>query len=184
MFTTSQTDFWTNGFLLGVFATFVGYKYIFRNSKPRLLWKRLNHNVHPIHEVSAVAPTRSRNDDAGFDLSLVYDETVEPHDVKLVSTGVSVKLPKGYYGRVAPRSGVSVKKKLDVYAGVVDSNYTGEVKVCLANLTGEVVNLLAGDRIAQLVVTKILDTDQLVFDEVDSLDGTSRGSLGFGSSGN
>jgi deoxyuridine 5'-triphosphate nucleotidohydrolase len=97
-----------------------------------------------------------------------------------VRTGIAVAIPKGYYGRVASRSGLSVKHSLEVGAGVVDAAYRGEIMVRLHNHGDANVFLAAGDRIAQLVVTAIYTGD---VEEAASLDDTDRGDRGFGSSG-
>lgn len=90
-------------------------------------------------------------------------------------------IPKGYYGRIAPRSGLGCKG-LDVHAGVCDSDYRGIVMVALIDhdQTTPFVNIKKGDRIAQLVVEKIWEGSTEV---VDSLDETKRGEGGFGSTG-
>lgn len=182
MFTSVQSDIFITGLLVGV-SIVAGMTFMFRRT-PTLFWKRRDPNKPPLPEIEAQPPTRSRVDDAGFDLTSTESVEIPPQDVALIGTGVEIAIPSGWYGRVAPRSGMSVKKKLDVYAGVVDASYRGEVKVCLANLTNEYVKVFAGDRIAQLVITRILDTNQLVFKEVKGLPDSDRGGLGFGSSGN
>ena len=184
MFTYNQSDIFLSGWFAGMILATSIYYFRRKVKTPTLFWKRRDPTQHPIPEVDAQPPRRSRVDDAGFDLTAIETTDILPHDIALIGTGVEMKIPSGWYGRVAPRSGMSVKKKLDVYAGVVDANYRGEVKVCLANLTNDIVRVLAGDRIAQLVVTRILDTDQLTFEETDDLDDSDRGGLGFGSSGN
>lgn len=128
----------------------------------------------------ACVPKRQTEDSAGYDLYSYSDYVIHAHSSELISTGVSFTVPKGTYGRIAPRSGMSCKGT-DVGAGVVDRDYTGEVKVLLFNLnnnTSIVIN--KGDRVAQLVLTKI-STCPVV--EVESLEDTSRGDGGFGSTG-
>ena len=104
-----------------------------------------------------------------------------PHCNNLVPTGISMVIPTGYYGRVAPRSGVSVKTGLIVNAGVIDSDYRGEIKIVFQNPTEKYVDIKAGEKVAQLVIEKIALLD---VKEVHSLDDTTRGSNGFGSTGN
>ena len=107
--------------------------------------------------------------------------TVPARGQALISTGLSFEIPVHSYGRVAPRSGLAVKNFIDVGAGVIDSDYRGEVKVLLRNLDQHNdFAVKSGDRIAQLVITKITPT-QLV--QVDDLDDTNRGAAGFGSTG-
>ena len=86
------------------------------------------------------------------------------------------------YARIAPRSGLAVKWGIDVMAGVVDSGYQGEVKVCLINHSEESYFIGKGDRIAQLILTIIMPTSEVVvFEEFE--EGSGRGSKGFGSTG-
>lgn len=89
-------------------------------------------------------------------------------------------IPEGNYGRIAPRSGLAAKNMIDVGAGVIDSDYRGEVKVLLFNLSDVDFEVSKNDRIAQLIIEKYTPT-QLV--EVEELDSTVRGVGGFGSTG-
>lgn len=127
----------------------------------------------------AKMPIRASIGAAGYDLFAIEDVTINCFEFTLVSTGVSMAIPEGYYGRVAPRSGLAVKNGVMVGAGVIDSDYRGEIKVALARLNG-VYNIKAGDRIAQLIIEKI-STPTLV--QVDWLADTTRGDGGFGSTG-
>jgi len=127
----------------------------------------------------ATMPTRGSEGAAGYDLYALEDTTINCFQFKPVSTGVSIEIPAGHYGRVAPRSGLSVKHGVMVGAGVIDSDYRGEIKVALATLNG-VYEFKKGDRIAQLIIERIA-TPELV--QVDSLDNTDRGDGGFGSTG-
>ena len=95
-------------------------------------------------------------------------------------TDLSIAVPEGTYGRVAPRSGLAVKHFLDVGAGVVDADYRGPLGVVLFNFGKEDYQVREGDRIAQLVLERIVTPDVL---EVESLDDTQRGEGGFGSTG-
>jgi dUTP pyrophosphatase len=87
----------------------------------------------------------------------------------------------GFYGRIAPRSGLAVRHGIDTLAGVVDSDYRGEVNVLLINLGAEGVTLNAGDRIAQLIIEQAAPAD---YQWSEVLDQTDRGEGGFGSTGN
>ena len=95
-------------------------------------------------------------------------------------TGMSISFPAGLYARIAPRSGLALKKSIDVGAGVVDSDYRGEVGVILFNHGDQDFEVKMGDRIAQLILEKI---DTPVVEEVQGLEETVRGSGGFGSTG-
>jgi len=125
--------------------------------------------------------SRTNLSDAGSDIRSSEDVTIPPLRRATVSTGVRLKIPEGYYGRIGPRSGLAHKYGIDVLAGVVDSAYRGEIKVILHNTDkNEEFRVSAGDRIAQLIVEKHYN---FKFVEVEELDSTQRGAGGFGSSG-
>ena len=129
---------------------------------------------------NAVLPKRGSDGAAGYDLSSIESIILHPGTRKLISTGISVKLPSGVYGRVAPRSGLTVKYGIHVGAGVIDPDYTGEIKVALFNHGDTALNINIGDRIAQLILENFtISTVEEVFD----IDETSRGNNGFGSTG-
>lgn len=129
----------------------------------------------------AVVPQRNNVEDAGVDLRSLDDVIIPPLGRVLVHTGLILEIPKNYYGRVAPRSGLALKHGLDVLAGVIDSSYRGEICVVLHNTDAyESAILKAGDRIAQLIIERHYNFD---FEEVDELSDTTRASKGFGSSG-
>jgi dUTP pyrophosphatase len=98
----------------------------------------------------------------------------------MIPTGLSVAIPSGHYGRIAPRSGLAAKHGIQVHAGVVDSDYRGEMRVCLINHGSEMVEFKPGDRIAQLIIERCLITPAAW---ADNLDSTERGQGGFGSTG-
>jgi len=98
----------------------------------------------------------------------------------LVKTDIQVKVPEGTYGRVAPRSGLALKNKIDVGAGVIDRDYRGNVGVILFNLSDEDFQVSPGDRVAQLICEKI---EYPEVEELENLDDTDRGEGGFGSTG-
>ena len=127
----------------------------------------------------ATMPTRVTDGAAGYDLYALEDAVINFFQFILVSTGVSMAIPAGHYGRVAPRSGIAVKHGVMVGAGVIDSDYRGEIKVALATLNG-VYEIKAGDRIAQVIIELVV-TPEMV--QVDSLDDSERGCGGFGSTG-
>ena len=149
--------------------------------------------LHP----HAKEPFRANTSDAGYDLFSTDYVTLEPFQRKLISTGINVEIPEGFYGRVAPRSGLACKKGIDVLAGVIDSGYRGEVKVLLINLNFEGYNLTPnafetmfgsankieikpGDRIAQLIIEKCHSIEWM---PMQTLEESQRGEQGFGSSG-
>ena len=126
-------------------------------------------------------PTRAHDTDAGWDLYSSEDLQIMPDHRRLVSTSISLAIPEGHVGLVWPRSGLSVRKGIDVFAGVIDSGYRVEVKVCLFNSGATIFDINKGDRIAQILIQKISDCKMV---GVESLDGSDRGDGGFGSSGN
>lgn len=140
-------------------------------------------NVKKLTE-SAQIPTRANESDAGWDIYSDEDVSITPNTQRLISTGISIAIPDGMVGLIWPRSGLAVKKGIDVFAGVVDSGYRGEVKVCLFN-AGSIwgtprVSIAKGDRIAQILFQPV---PNFHLQEVDSLNATDRGDGGFGSSG-
>ncbi|XGW12452.1 hypothetical protein V3C99_013281 [Haemonchus contortus] len=117
---------------------------------------------------------------AGADLFSAENCVVPAHGKFCVSTGLQVELPFGYYGRVAPRSGLAAKNFIDVGAGVVDSDYRGELKVLLFNFGPTDFEVKKGDRIAQFICERIAHCK---YEECTTLTGTARGEGGFGSTG-
>jgi dUTP pyrophosphatase len=150
----------------------------------RLNIKKLNEHAQIPQYGSAAA--------AGMDLFSAVDLVVPPQTRKLVGTGISVSWetqegewdehPEKYYLRIAPRSGLSVKSNIDIGAGVVDSDYRGEIFVCFINnsLQNE-YHIQKGDKIAQMILTRFEQFREvaLVEDHVE----TARGAGGFGSTG-
>ena len=135
--------------------------------------------VKKLH-ADAVVPSRGSEGAAGYDLASVVDIVVPSMGRVAVSTGLSIRVPEGTYGRIAPRSGLAYKYGIDVLAGVIDEDYRGEVKVILYNTSERDFIIKKGDRIAQLVLEKIVTPDVAL---VLELEDTSRGAGGFGSTG-
>jgi len=131
----------------------------------------------------AVIPTSATVGSAGFDLSACVDDVVPAHQWKAIETGIVVQFPADCYLRVAPRSGLAFKKGLDVFAGVVDSDYTGTIKVILMNNGKEDFVVQKGDRIAQMIYERIYKPTLEVVSSMAELEETSRGAGGFGSTG-
>jgi dUTP pyrophosphatase len=134
--------------------------------------KRLRENVH--------LPTRGSSGAVGYDLYSDEDVNIPRGARALVGTGVAIVLPVGTYGRVAPRSGLAVKRGIQVGAGVIDPDYTGEVKVLLFNHGDAVFEVKKGERVAQLVLERC-ETPEI--EEVGVIQDTERGAGGFGSTG-
>lgn len=132
--------------------------------------------LHP----AAQLPRQANPGDAGLDLYSTEEVSLKPGERMLIGTGISVALPPGYFARICDRSGLAVKHGLHCLAGICDETYRGEYKVCLINLGHHEVTLLAGQRIAQMIIEKCYDTK---WQEVDTLPDSQRGENGFGSSG-
>ena len=129
---------------------------------------------------NAVLPKKASSGAAGFDLYATEWTTVSNHMVTRVGTGIGLEIPKGYYGQVAPRSGLAVNYGIDVLAGVIDRDFRGEISVLLTSHSG-FLEINPGDRIAQIIFHRISDEDEIQL--VDSLEDTERGVDGFGSTG-
>lgn len=129
-----------------------------------------------------LVPVYANIGDAGADLVSNEGAVVPARGRILVKTGLKLALPIGYVGLVHPRSGLALKHGITVLntPGTIDSGYRGEVGVVLYNSTDADFEVKAGDRIAQLVIQKY---ETGAFNIVDSLDETSRGEGGFGSTG-
>ena len=131
----------------------------------------------------AVLPSRAHGDDAGLDLHAAEAASLVPGGRASVGTGLAVAIPDGCAGLVLPRSGLAARHGIAlVHApGLVDAGYRGELRVLLLNTDrSERFEIAPGDRIAQLVVVRHELADP---EEVASLEGTSRGAGGFGSTG-
>jgi len=128
----------------------------------------------------ATLPTRGSSSSAGLDLYSIEDITIGPQKRIVARTGLAVAVPVGFYGRVAPRSGLAVKNGLDVLAGVIDSDYRGELCCALLNTGDEAINLPQGSRLCQLIIEQIITPAP---EWANELDETARGAGGFGSTG-
>jgi len=117
---------------------------------------------------------------AGADLCASEAVVLEPGGRAAVPTALRIAIPPGHVGLVWPRSGLAVRHGIDTLAGVIDSDYRGEVRVVLVNHGAEPFAIAAGDRIAQLLVQPV---ERAAFVEAGSLDETPRGESGFGSTG-
>ncbi len=126
-------------------------------------------------------PTKANPNDAGYDLYATETLTVLAGTTFKVQTGIHMAIPEGYYGRVADRSSMAAKG-LHVVGGVIDSAYRGEIQVLMINNTNAVYTLQAGQKFAQIIITKICELEPVVV-ELSDLPDSERGSGGFGSSG-
>lgn len=127
-------------------------------------------------------PQKAHEDDAGFDLYASEDFLLKAHSFGCVPTAISMELPRGTEAQVRPRSGLAARHGITVLnaPGTIDAGYRGEVKVILINHGDNDFEITAGMRIAQLVISSVINTS---FVEVSSLDHSDRGEGGFGSSG-
>lgn len=139
---------------------------------PQLLVKRLND--------TAKLPTKGSKDSAGWDLYANLAVVVPSQSWALIPTGLAITVPYGCYGRVAPRSGLTLKHGLDVGAGVIDRDYCQEVGVILFNHSKTDYTVACGDRVAQLILERI--EANATIREVQELQQTDRHG-GFGSTG-
>ena len=141
-----------------------------------ILIKRLSKNI--------LLPKYETNGSSGLDLSANIKTSIkiEPGRTKIIPTGISVSIPKNFEIQIRPRSGLAAKSQVSVLntPGTIDADYRGEIKVILINLSKETFVVENGARIAQMVVCPVIKAK---LKEVDSLDNTSRGSGGFGSTG-
>ena len=133
---------------------------------------------------NAILPTYGSETAAGADLYAVLDETLEilPHTTVKIHTGLSMEIPVGYAGFIYARSSMGTKQGLAPAnkVGVIDSDYRGEVMVCLHNHSDSVQCVEPSQRIAQIVIAPYL---HVMFTEADELSDTTRGTGGFGSTG-
>lgn len=137
----------------------------------------VNHSHHPL-------PAYETANSAGMDLRAFLSETIrlKPLERALIPTGLFIELPQGFEAQVRPRSGLAIKKGLSVLntPGTIDSDYRGEIKVIMINLSAEEVEIADGDRIAQMIIGR---HERASWELVDKLDETERGSGGFGHTG-
>ena len=115
-----------------------------------------------------------------MDVYSIEDVEIGPKQRVMARTGFAVAIPPGFYGRIAPRSGLAAKKGLDVLSGVIDSDYRGEVICLLYNTSDEIINLPAGSKICQIIIEQIITPDA---SWATDLEETARGAGGFGSTG-
>lgn len=141
-------------------------------------------NIRIVNKSSFPSPSYATELSAGMDLKANIQEPVllRPLERALVPTGLFIALPQGYEAQVRPRSGLAAKHGITVLnsPGTIDSDYRGEIKVILVNLSNDDFEIVPGERVAQMVVAPFTKTQ---WEECDTLDVTSRGEGGFGSTG-
>jgi dUTP pyrophosphatase len=137
------------------------------------------HRLRP----EAVLPAQAHDGDAGFDLHAAEAAVIGPGERASVGTGIAVEVPERHAGLVLPRSGLAARHGIALVnaPGLIDAGYRGELRVLLLNTDRtEAFEIAPGDRIAQLVITRVEAPDVV---EVEELAGSQRGDGGFGSSG-
>lgn len=129
-------------------------------------------------------PSYETSGSAGMDLraSLTEPVSLKPLQRAMIPTGLFIELPKGCEAQIRPRSGLAIKKGLSLLntPGTIDSDYRGEIKVIMINLSNETAQVHHGERIAQMVIHKY---EKAKWTEVDELSETDRGEGGFGHTG-
>ena len=127
-------------------------------------------------------PRRATKGSAGYDFFAPESFTLVPHETILIPTGIRVMIEDGWVLQLYPRSGLGFRHRLqlDNTVGVIDSDYTGEIRVGLVNLSDEAYTIQPGERVAQLCIAPVYTA---AFVQADALDETARGEGGFGSTG-
>jgi dUTP pyrophosphatase len=145
---------------------------------------RMNVEVKIINQSKHALPAYETLGSAGMDLRANIEEVInlQPFERMAVPTGLFIELPQGFEAQIRPRSGLSLKSGLSIpnSPGTIDSDYRGEIKVIVANLSNDLVEIKDGDRIAQMVIAKY---ERAEWNVATNLDETERGSGGFGSTG-
>lgn len=127
----------------------------------------------------AIMPKLGTEGAAGYDLFSTEDDfELWPDDRRSVSTGITIEMQPNVVAIIKPRSGLAVKYGIDVLAGVVDSDYRGEIKVVMVNLGGDPIKVLKGQAIAQVVFVPVIHD---VVEATGQISETARGNGGFGS---
>lgn len=130
----------------------------------------------------ALSPVKKTEYSAGFDLFSCEEKIILPKQRVLINTGISLQIPPGYYGRIAPRSGLALNHCIDIGGGVIDRDYTGPIGVIVINNGDKPYKVQYAERIAQIIFEKVGDC--CMFIEIfDDLSQTQRGAYGFGSTG-
>ena len=127
---------------------------------------------------TAITPTRATEGSVGLDFYSPVDYIIPPHSQLLIPTQIKLKIPLGHYGRLASKSGLAILHHLHVGAGVIDPDYTGEIKILLTNTAPYAYSIDRGDPIAQLILEKV---SLPILKRVKELPPTARGNQGCGS---
>ena len=129
---------------------------------------------------NAVIPSYAHPGDAGMDLCSAEDYVVPTGKRQLVSTGIAMELPEGYFASIRDKSGLAYKRGITILGGVIEYTYRGEYGVVILNTGDEDFLIRAGDKVAQVVIAPVANVD---VDVVDELSDTVRGDGAWGSTG-
>ena len=144
---------------------------------PAIEIKIINNSCNPL-------PQYATSGSSGMDIRANIDlpKTLEPMERAMISTGLFIELPKGYEAQIRPRSGLAAKQGITCLnsPGTIDSDYRGEIKIILINLSGQLQVIQPGERIAQMVIQRI---EQATWKEVNQIETTIRNEGGFGHTG-
>ena len=130
-------------------------------------------------------PKYETDGSAGMDLYSTKNTWIIPGQISIISTGIAISLAKGYEAQIRPRSGLAAKYGITVVnaPGTIDSDYRGEIKIILTNLSRQQHQVLRGNRIAQMVINRVEQINWLPVETGLDLEQSERGSGGFGSTG-
>ena len=128
-------------------------------------------------------PCKNSAGAAGFDLHADHDCMLAPKSWTRVSTGVRLRIPKNYYGKISSRSGLAFRSNIFAFEDTIDSDYTGEIIVSLKNDGNSMFMINKNDRIAQIIIVRIHQRNWMRIVEHGEFPQTKRGSGGFGSTG-
>jgi len=141
-------------------------------------------NIKIVNTSANPLPQYATKGSSGLDIraSLDIPVTLQPLERTLIPTGLFVEIPNGYEIQIRPRSGLAIKQGITCLnsPGTIDSDYRGEIKIILINLSSEEQVIIHGDRIAQMIIQK---TERAKFEQVEFLNETERAAGGFGHTG-
>jgi len=141
-------------------------------------------NIRIVNKSKHELPAYETKASAGMDLRSNIDEPIvlRPLERQLIPTGLFIELPVGFEAQIRPRSGLAIKKGISLVntPGTIDADYRGEIKIIVINLSNQEVEITDGERIAQMIISKV---EQAQWIEVDLLEETERGAGGFGHTG-
>lgn len=150
----------------------------------QFIFEKMAIAVKIINESSNPLPAYITDGSAGMDIRAFLSKPIQMLSLEraLIPTGLFIELPQGYEAQVRPRSGLAIKQGITCLnsPGTIDSDYRGEIKIILINLSAEAQVVHSGDRIAQMVIQKV---EKISWEEVPLLSETSRSNGGFGSTG-